>query len=295
MAELFDDITRIVGSNISRRRALTFIMDAVIGGSVAALWPVRAKAQTSCCLQPFPWVKATTLPHKIIPVPGGQRYGRLGERALHFAACAWRIVENTQNVVCPEGCPNLSIVTIDCKFEWRPELHAYFCEIISAIYICCPTGFTGVTGVGQTECCPNNRACNNHKVCCPDGQICCGGVKCCPPARCAGNVCCPPNKACGNKCCATSQTCCGGTNCCYTNTTTCIGGQCCPQGKVCGNACCASNQICCHGVCCYTANCTSTGCNGNPGSGGPSNSRPSPGGQPPVKKTPRRPRVIPNP
>ena len=37
MAELFDDISRIVGSNISRRRTLKLIMGLLAGGSLGLL------------------------------------------------------------------------------------------------------------------------------------------------------------------------------------------------------------------------------------------------------------------
>lgn len=44
MAEIFDDITRIVGSQIPRRRALTLIGSALAGGVLGTLWPTRAWA-----------------------------------------------------------------------------------------------------------------------------------------------------------------------------------------------------------------------------------------------------------
>jgi hypothetical protein len=45
MAELFDDITRIVGSQIPRRKALRLIAGAAVGGATVSFWPRIAEAQ----------------------------------------------------------------------------------------------------------------------------------------------------------------------------------------------------------------------------------------------------------
>jgi hypothetical protein len=48
MAELFDDLSRIVGSGIPRRRMLKLIAITFAGGALPALWPTRAAALVGC-------------------------------------------------------------------------------------------------------------------------------------------------------------------------------------------------------------------------------------------------------
>lgn len=48
MSQLFDDLSRIVGSGITRRRMLKLIGIAFAGGTLPALWPTRAGAFVAC-------------------------------------------------------------------------------------------------------------------------------------------------------------------------------------------------------------------------------------------------------
>jgi hypothetical protein len=51
MSELFDDISRITGSGIPRRRMLKLIAVTFAGGALPMLWPTRAATFEDC--QPF--------------------------------------------------------------------------------------------------------------------------------------------------------------------------------------------------------------------------------------------------
>lgn len=48
MSELFDDISRIVGSTMPRRQALRLIIGGLAGGAAVTLWPRQAKAGFVC-------------------------------------------------------------------------------------------------------------------------------------------------------------------------------------------------------------------------------------------------------
>lgn len=53
MAELFDNITRVFGSGLPRRRMLQLLAGVFAGGALPALWPARAAGIVQCAT-PFP-------------------------------------------------------------------------------------------------------------------------------------------------------------------------------------------------------------------------------------------------
>ncbi|HEX8557495.1 MAG TPA: hypothetical protein VF668_05310 [Pyrinomonadaceae bacterium] len=218
MSELFDDISRIVGSPIPRRRAIRAVGGAVLGAFLGASVFRRlgsAQTATTCC------------------------------RGLGGSACVFQ-----GQVVCgrdaftQERCESLG-------GEWRAGhtccLDSHTC---ASPQVCC-----GATCCDSTNsvclndaCCPTNRVCGNSTICCPSGTICAPGTQeCCPVARfCPGNqTCCPSGTVCVNEACCPSERVC--TNPTTNQTICCSSGRCCGGTKCCSSGVCTSDGMNCGG------------------------------------------------
>lgn len=187
MSELFDDISRIVGSPIPRRRAIKAIGGALIGALLGAsvFKSVSSARQGSSCCQG----------------PGGYCF---------FEG---------QEVFCDPRQPWTQEKCVAAGFEWRVD-HSCCSDghICPSNGVCCGVTCCDANSVCLgDECCPANRACGNF--CCPSGSVCVNGA-CCPTQR----VCTDP--ATNQTICCASGRCCGGTKCCSSGTCTSDGMNC---------------------------------------------------------------------
>lgn len=196
MSELFDRITRIVGSPIPRRQALKAIGGALVGVVFAGSAHRKTYAavdQTCCqgdggaCVLPGLGATCPQLPDENNCLLQGGRWIADGQCCTEVIAC-----------LPGETCCGLT---------------------------CCPATWT-CTGV---HCCPPERLYNNNTDCCTEGTVptnnrtvCCPADKVMPNDQCCNGTiingaCCPAQKVCHGVnnvlvCCSTI--CCGGTRCC---------------------------------------------------------------------------------
>lgn len=190
MSELFDDISRIVGSPIPRRRALKAVGGALMGAVFgASLYRKVSSAQTtsSCCQG-----------------DGG--------------SC----VSQDGTMFCDPRDPWFQEKCEAAGFEWRPghtccpDFHT--CPPEAAVCCgatCCDDNSFCLNGA----CCPMNRVCQNFTFCCPSNTVCVNNV-CCPTER----VCTNPTT--NQTICCSSGRCCGGTKCCPSGVCTSDGLNC---------------------------------------------------------------------
>jgi hypothetical protein len=211
MSELFDNITRIVGSPVPRRQALKAIGGALLGAVFAGSTyrKTRAAADQTCCQGD----DGTCL------LPG-------------MADCNYAVVMWNQNNCAVQG--GQWVAGGSCCTESLACLPNENC----CGFICCPPGGECFGGV----CCPPERLYLGG--CCPEGSVPINnGAACCPADRvlpngtccAAGNVvvngaCCLSTRVCvgagGATICCPGGRCCGGTRCCP--------GGCTPNGLNCG-------------------------------------------------------------
>jgi hypothetical protein len=216
MSELFDDISRIVGSPIPRRRALKAIGGALVGAvfGTSVLRNVRSAQEVSSCCRAtggscfFQGVSVVCVPH--------QPWTR---DKCEAAGYEWR----EGHSCCPDGhtCPP---DTLCCG--------ATCCDSNSVCLndVCCPAD--SVCG-DFTFCCPSGSICiQSTQECCPTAQFCPGSQTCCPSGTvCVNEMCCPTARVCRNPTtnetiCCSSGVCCGGTKCCTSGVCTSDGLNC---------------------------------------------------------------------
>jgi hypothetical protein len=165
MAELFDNLTRIVGSKLPRRRAFKLVLSALVGGSVAALRPAYAMDVDHPCNTVFD-VPGTGS----VSVQNCQGLTTAQKEAKKDPACeaAKNAAQNTSAfAACPVECLHKEFVS------WKCEQ----CQCFSSDKFECK-------GTAKYKCC---NVCGSGNKCCASNQVCCGGTTCCAPANCDGN------------------------------------------------------------------------------------------------------------
>jgi hypothetical protein len=201
MAELFDDISRIVGSQIPRRKALRLISSAFVGAALGVTVkgrthsPAAPDSYSMCCpglggvchiTQP-PWVKCEEVNSESecrgygaghnwyaygVVCPGDELCCKVNETCCGKVCC--QKDERCIDGVC---CSNPYRCLDDTKCCQHPRICIYGT-------ICCDTNNEVIMtdDAGNTICCPNIRVCrvNNAWICCPRGQPCCDRTACCP-------------------------------------------------------------------------------------------------------------------
>lgn len=190
MSELFDEISRIVGSPIPRRRALKAVGGALIGAVFAtSVYRKASSAQTMsyCCAG-----------------PGGSCFSQ------------------DEPLFCD---PRLPWTQEKCEvsgYEWRPGhsccSDGHTCPPTTSV--CCGATCCDLDSICLGDvCCPTNRVCQNSTLCCPSGTVCVNNA-CCPTNR----VCTNPTT--NQTICCSSGRCCGGTKCCPSGVCTSDGMNC---------------------------------------------------------------------
>jgi len=173
MGALIDDISRVIASPVSRRRAFEMVTRAVGGAALASLGLSRAA--------------------RLLGAQAGNSTSCFGGGVLcngncyppGFTCCGNLVACNGYQSCCtnagftPHCCDKFSNC---CGNACCPQRR-----------ICC----------GGAICCDERVSCCGS-TCCPGPRSCCNG-RCCPPfATCCGNTtCCPP----GSWCCGSSGTC----------------------------------------------------------------------------------------
>ena len=215
MAELFDDISRIVGSAVPRRQALRLIIHAFAGGVAATLLPTRAGAslllqQATCNTDFFQGGTGEATVGYCDQIQGADFFNARNN------ACsdARGKVRAEAGKKCPASCPSVQEISWICP---HPNGSAPHCSSDNTVLI--------VNGGGTYRCiCPSGVVCGG--VCCSTGSTCCSGV-CCPPNySCVNGTCtCPASRVCNSgACCSSTQICCGGVACCASSY--CTNGRC---------------------------------------------------------------------
>ena len=153
MNALIDDISRVIASPISRRRAFKMVSGAVGGALLTSLGLGRAAralgAQAS---------SDSPCPHNGVKC-NGQCY------PAGYSCCSTVVCTNVQQCCTNHCCGNNQS--------------------------CCGSGCCnfGSTCCGNNTCCSYGVACCNGKCCTSPGAICCGGT-CCPEGYlCCANQC----------------------------------------------------------------------------------------------------------
>jgi hypothetical protein len=175
MSQLFDNITRIVGSPVPRRQALKAIGGALLGVVFAgsSYRKTRAAADQTCCQG-----DAGTC---VLQGTVDCNYATVAWTEID---CIWRVGQWLDGGSC---CTE----SLACRADEN-----------CCGFICCPPEKQCFGGV----CCTLEQLCGNPTVCCPPDHTCLNGA-CCLSTR----VCMGMN---GNLICCQSGRCCGGTKCC---------------------------------------------------------------------------------
>lgn len=204
MSELFDDISRIVGSPIPRRHALKAIGGALLGAVfTTSIYRKVSSAQvfSRCCRSTGGTCYFGETPQACDP----RIYTKDKCVALGFE---WR----EGHSCCPDGhtCPAGEICCgATCCGGSNPVCFEGACctdeRVCGNFSFCCPSGF--VCSQSTQQCCPTAQYCPGSQTCCPNGTICVNEM-CCPTA----SVCTDPFT--NQTICCSSGSCCGGTKCC---------------------------------------------------------------------------------
>lgn len=242
MDQHFDDVCRLLASDMPRRRALRLILGALAGGGLASLSARRAAAWDVAC-------------------PPG--FGDQG-RCPRLEQCCQTV---GGGFCCADPTP-VCCAPANRSDKCCQSLKA--CCTLAGGADCCPGNQECcAVGMGATlACCPPERP-----VCCGFGipglvdDLCCPTSKqCCPFPAPLGNGCCPPNQVCCPLglvfgCCLPFFVCCppglgGPPPCCPPERPVCCPGFCCPAARpvCCPNpggppVCCRPGEICDNGVC----------------------------------------------
>lgn len=166
MAELFDDISRMVGGPMPRRQVIRLAASALTWGALSTLWPARVSARRQAC--------------------GTESFMRVAQATKSAENC-----EKAYNQACAAAKADcLSQAKDICRNSPCPvpkEQNGAHCEGVTGPV----TGNTcnaKVSYTGWYLCtCTALRACSDNTVCCPPTQVCCGGRTCCPAANCNPN------------------------------------------------------------------------------------------------------------
>jgi hypothetical protein len=224
MSELFDDISRIVGSKIPRRQALRLIVRGLTGTTLAALNIRRSAGAVHESDAGIEWIGPTSYsPFQNLCSPTAG-LGTVRERCT------------PGKTVCEPGSP----VEARCCPSGQACCQLggnKFCCPANSLCVsgrCCPSGNNGeICGASNIACCcPTNTVCcnDNQGLCCQKKEQCCvvnGIFGCCGAGfACINNKCCPNDGTC------TDDTCCPPPA--NTNRTKCCGGKCCDPSQCCG-------------------------------------------------------------
>jgi hypothetical protein len=196
MAELFDDISRIVGSQIPRRKALRLISSAFVGAALGITVkgrthsPAAPNSYSICCqglggvcyqTQPE-WADCDTRANSEVECDAlgvGHHWYPYGVKCNDILCC------KTGETCCGELCcpANVPCINGECCTGRRPCLGGTKCCTAPRTCIngtlCCDASKETIMPDGT--CCPDIRVCrvNNTFICCPAGQPCCSGTFCC--------------------------------------------------------------------------------------------------------------------
>jgi hypothetical protein len=169
MAELFDEISRIVGSGVPRRQMLRLMAVAFAGGALPALWPARAAAFEVC--------NETFNAGSLGGNPGGNCDGLSHDDLLntcnaYYAGYLHSLIQ-TNAGRCPATCPPF-VDSYGTSAECIEHYGDFYCAVTNVVLRC---------------------HCNA-----PPGHTCCGvGVFCTPGTqKCCGTYCAPLNQTCSS-------------------------------------------------------------------------------------------------
>jgi hypothetical protein len=162
MSSLFDDVSRVIGSSVSRRKML-----GMVGGAV-----------------------------------GGAVFASLGLRAAAFGAQSPQTAKKCppDKTACGTNCCDPHQVCVDGEICCPPghiSCNGKCCGGTCTNGLCCGKNYTYCGGV----CCPDGIVCCNGKCCGSTNAVCFNG-KCCGSGIICNGVCCDPNEICcdGKRC-----------------------------------------------------------------------------------------------
>ncbi len=261
MAELFDDISRVVGSQIPRRRALRLIGGGLAGAALTALWPRRTEAGPADCPDQSSSAQADQSFRG--SCSDGASVGKATEKAC--AAAARDTARKCHSKCAQLGCAT-AVVTHSCKLlscanENRKKATARVIDnatckctarrpaskgqastrIDSAIV---GGGMAGIA-IGQAAKAANKGCCKTSASCYDETEYTCNevahffqtitlssgkGDNWLPGYKCVGGkTCCPEKLACP----ANSPI-----RCCDDPAKPCCLAECCPKENCCTGGCC---------------------------------------------------------
>lgn len=168
----FDELARILASDMPRRKAIKLAFGALLGASFTAAATQQAHAAGFC-----------------FGVGNPQCFGNICVQDSYLCLGGCCCPNNTE--CCPTEPDLCSRSCCDSAIER--------CLFSNGYVLCCPFGDDRII---NNRCCNAGRECwlsNGSHVCCPLGQ------------KCAGKKCCPVDKICNkDNCCSQSETCCDG-------------------------------------------------------------------------------------
>lgn len=238
----FDDLSRRVGTSLSRRRTL-WTLGGVLGGLLPALPDASVDARKK----------------KGKKKKKGERCGPVRCSTKQFCC------DDASGTCCSKkgaSCCNVGPGTGTCcagpnqcgrpigndaaPQECCPPERQWFTT--TGLVRCCPPGKRSLgTGISSDDgpCCPEEKYCSTS----PTGGRCCSDDAPICMDRSSGRCCSEADK-CGTDCCGYGETCCNG-KCCSFNQT-CDGGvcKCAPGVRQCGDTCCHAGAVGCEGSRC---------------------------------------------
>jgi hypothetical protein len=164
MSQLFDDLSRIVGSGIPRRQMLKLMAAAFTGGVLPALWPTPAAAYIACTKQfTAMWDTQTTVdcPDTLNVGPSAWKDNTCQARADCCGTTATNQAITSAQGQCPTTCPYIVVDTAwSCSGYCNAEANLV-CRVSATVHCDCiaPTG---------KKCCGFNNFCTSGT------QSCCG-------------------------------------------------------------------------------------------------------------------------
>jgi hypothetical protein len=232
--EHFDDLTRILGSGLSRRETLRLIVGGLAAAVAGPFFPRKAWALTCddefCPLNPQ---DCKTFNQVVCVAPGsfsGCRY--------HPGQCIPQAPHCTKEIIIIDDCPQAKPMCV----KRGNDVACVECETVEHCKkkqskVCC-----------SGECCPKNQksCCGKNMICCVEEAECVSD-RCCAKGTkvvCAGQ-CCPKDQ---KKCCGNPALCCTACQECKDNRcveTHCKGKTCCAKVDGSDHYCCDLQKECC--------------------------------------------------
>lgn len=192
MDKLIDNVARILGSPMPRRRALALLARSLVAGVVVGGTASRLGAQSAPPCGTTTYNGTTTTASNCNANVGCPTIG-----ACPTNCCIQTISKNCSN---QGGSNRRCDLTVTCA----PIAAGAACSVTTQSTCCAPPAVTGGSACCNGTCCGAGTTCSNN-VCCAAGSVGCGGTCCPSPRVCCGVTCCSQGFCCVGGMCTPSN------------------------------------------------------------------------------------------